>query len=149
MNRFKLALISFCMMSGSAHAFDFENTTCSVVKTKSKSTPSVITAIKLGNVKSLTAQQAEKIGRWNQMTDSMEFINVDVYINNGKVNRSFYRVVDGTLHQSFPSSEGLFTFRRIVPSSNPQVGRYDQVDIKGSSLKRTFLTSIVCEKNLF
>lgn len=141
------------MISGSTQAFafdfDFENTTCSIVKTKSDSSPSVVKAIKLGKVISLTDEDAANFGRWNQVTDSMNFIDVEVYINDGSVNRSLYRVVDGTLHQSFPSTDGQYKFRRIVPSADPKVGRYDHVTIKGSSLKSTLLNTLTCEKNLF
>ena len=149
MSKFKSVLIMFSLLSSSLQAFEFENTTCSIAKTKSDSSPSVVKAIKLGKVRTMTKEESIKFGRWDQVTDSMDFIDVEVYINNGNVNRSFYRVVNGTLHQSFPSRDGEYSFRRIVPSNDSKIGRYDHVNIKGSTLKSTILNTLSCEKNLF
>lgn len=142
-----LVLLYFCSINASAA--NFENVTCSVLNGKSDSSPSVITAIKLGKIRHLDQNEMTKFGIWNQKTDSKEFIDVEIHITNKGVNKSLYRVVNGALHQSFPSKDGRYTFRRIIPAIAPKVGRYDHVNIKGSSLHSTLLSNISCEKNLF
>ncbi|EKF9488434.1 hypothetical protein O1C12_003284 [Vibrio cholerae] len=149
MSKLKSLLITFSLLSGATQAFEFENTTCSIIKGQTDLSPIVVKAIKLGKVRTLTKSEADKYGSWTQVTGSMDYIDVEVFINDGKINRSLYRLVDGTLHQSFPSRDGQYTFRRIVPAYTPNIGRYDHVNINGSSLKSTLLNTISCEKNLF
>lgn len=149
MIKFILILGLFCFFSINVSAANFESVTCSILNSKSDSSPSVITAIKLGKIRYLDKDEMLKFGIWNQKTDSNEFINVEVYINDGSVNRSLYRVVNRSLHQSFPSRDGQYAFRRIIPAIAPEVGRYDHVNVKGASLHSTLLNNISCEKDLF
>ncbi|WP_075499511.1 hypothetical protein [Moritella viscosa] len=149
MIKFTLTLGLLCFFSLNVSAANFERVTCSILNSKSDSSPSVITAIKLGEIRYLNKDEMSKFGIWNQETDSNEFIYVEVYINDGSVNKSLYRVVNGTLHQSFPSRDGQYAFRRIIPAIAPKVGRYDHVNVKGASLYSTLLNNISCEKDLF
>jgi len=149
MIKFTLTLGLLCFFSLNVSAANFERVTCSILNSKSDSSPSVITAIKLGEIRYLNKDEMSKFGIWNQETDSNEFIYVEVYINDGSVNKSLYRVVNGTLHQSFPSRDGQYAFRRIIPAIAPKIGRYDHVNVKGASLYSTLLNNISCEKDLF
>jgi len=139
-------LASFAL---SVSAYEFEDSTCTVVKGKSKSSPRVVTAIKIGKAKNIELEKAKKIGVWKQDSNSTEFVNVEVHINDGGINKSYYRVIDGQLHQSFPSRNGEYKFRRIVPAMNSSNGLYEIVNIKGSSFESSILSNIRCEKNLF
>ena len=141
-----IALASFAINS---YAYEFENSTCTAVKEKSKLSPRVVTAIKIDKVENIAMEKAAEFGVWNQKSNSTKFVKVEVHIINGIINKSYYRVINGQLHQSFPSGNGDYSFRRIVPKINSSDGLYEIVNIKGSSFQSSILSNIRCEKNLF
>src|SRR5690554_6393831 len=141
-----LVLASFTL---NVNAYDFEDVTCSVVKEKTESTPRVITKIKIYKLKNMELDEARKLGDWRQKSTSTEFVNVEVRLINGIINKSYYRIIDGQLHQSFPSEGGEYIFRRIVLDMNSCTGKYEIVSLSGSFFQSSTLNNIRCEKNLF
>lgn len=132
-----------------SYSYEFENTTCTIIGGKSESEPTVVTSIKIGKVIHLDKTKANKYGVWKEDSNSDEFVPVSIYIINGAANHSLYRIINEKLYQSFPTNDSQYAFRRIVPNISPKIGRFDDVRIKGSSLKLSLLNTISCEKNIF
>lgn len=148
----KLKKIFFLLLmyvySFNAVAFEYEESTCKMLQGSDKSSPIHIRSIVIGKV--IKLDKASKAAREDfdgpsSYSDMVVPVNISVYT--GESMEQYYYLVGNELHVTGKGRDQMF--RRIVPATYPEVGHYDLVTIKGSSLDDFLPALIQCEKNLF
>ena len=144
-----LTILTLLFASLSAASYEFEGSTCTPKTSKSGDAATFISSVSIGKVINSSIESMASDGVWNQKTSSTEFVSVVVISSNGKISKSYYRVISGALFQSWPTADGKYVFKKIIIDTKAGSGQHEIVTISGSSLESTMLLSMSCEKNIY